>query len=109
MKCSAARSGDEVFFAALLLVVVLSIVDYYLTLFIISSGGMEINPLLAPVITSDPMACYFLKFALTAGGVAVLGGLVHIRLARVAIPLILATHVALVVYETTLMNGFLVG
>ncbi len=59
-------------FAAALLVLILSLVDTFLTLVLLSHGAIEINPLMRVFIAGDGREFALVKLAMTAWGVAAL-------------------------------------
>lgn len=60
---------------AILLIVVLSILDAMLTLFLVSHGAAEVNPIMAYFLNHGPLAFFSVKYVLTCASVLVI--LVH--------------------------------
>lgn len=60
------------FFLFISTILTLSIVDAFLTLFLINHGAYETNPLMAYCLKVDPSAFFAVKYALTSIGVLIL-------------------------------------
>ncbi len=98
------QNDDPMLFAALLTLVALSVIDYYMTLCIIRAGGMEANPIFSHIMPARPYLSYWLKFALTGTGVLTLAALSHLRVARVAVYALVAVYASVIVYELALLS-----
>jgi len=96
---------DPMLLAALLLVPLLSTTDFCLTLLILEAGGQELNPIFRDLLSTQPLAAYWIKMVLTLGGTAVLAATAHLRPARVAIFSLLGVYGALVTYEIWLIHA----
>jgi Domain of unknown function (DUF5658) len=88
----------------------LSIVDAFLTVRLMGDGAEEANPLLAFVLSEHPRLFATVKMALTGLGVLLLVALARARVfkvVRVSLFLygLVATYVALVAYEAWLLSG----
>jgi hypothetical protein len=95
-------------FAAAFLVLVLSLVDTFLTLVLLDHGAIEINPLMRVFVNDDGRQFAFVKLALTAWGVAILVVLARVPVFRryIAGPVLVATavlYLSLVGYELWLI------
>jgi hypothetical protein len=95
-------------FAAAVLVLILSLVDTFLTLVLLDHGAIEINPLMRLLVNGDGREFAFVKLALTAWGVAALVVLARVPVFRryIAGPVLVATallYVSLVGYELWLL------
>jgi len=95
-------------FAAALLVLLLSLIDTFLTLVLLDHGAIEINPLMQVFVNDDGRQFALVKLALTAWGVAVLVVLARVPVFRryIAGPVLVATallYVSLVGYELWLI------
>jgi hypothetical protein len=93
-----------------LLILVLSILDAFATLTLISRGATEINPVMAPLVKGSGHGFAFWKLGLTIFGVVVLTALSRIRIhgrLRVGALLyvVLGIYVVLVAYESWLLWG----
>lgn len=62
---------------AILMIVVLSILDAMLTLFLVSHGAAEVNPVMAYFLNHGPLAFFSAKYVFTCASVLVI--LVHAR------------------------------
>jgi len=96
-------------FAAALLVLVLSLVDTFLTLVLLHHGAIEINPLMRIFVSGDGREFAFVKLALTAWGVAALVVLARVPVFRryIAGPVLVGTavlYIMLVSYELWLLG-----
>lgn len=56
-------------FALILLIVLLSIVDAYLTLLLVTNGAIELNPIMAFYLKWGPLAFFGIKYFLTCSAV----------------------------------------
>lgn len=95
--------------AVAVLVLLLSVVDAFMTLTLMRHGATEANPLMAPLIAGGGPAFAYWKLGLTAMGVVVLVALGHIRLlgrvpAMCVLYLALAGYLVLVAYEWQLLH-----
>ena len=59
-------------FGVILLILFLSVIDAILTLFLISHGAIELNPIMAFYLGVGPYTFLFVKYALTSVGLIVL-------------------------------------
>ncbi len=86
--------------AWILLLWVLSFFDYYLTVYQVCMGAVEINPILAPLFNSHRyMAALAVKMLLTFPGICILS-LYHNRpAASRALPLVVLVYIGLLVYH----------
>jgi len=92
------------------LIVVLSVVDAFATLTLLSHGAQEINPVMAPLVTGSGHSFAFWKMGLTVFGVVILTSISRIRFFRglqvgVLLYLVLAAYIVLVAYEAWLLWG----
>jgi hypothetical protein len=92
-----------------ILIVLLSSLDAYLTLTLLEHGAREVNPLMASLIGSSPLAFTSVKIALTAGGVVLLVALARMRaFGRIPVVailyLVLLGYTVLVAYELQLLK-----
>ena len=95
-------------FAAAVLVLILSLVDTFLTLVLLRHGAIEINPLMRVFLDGDGREFALVKLALTAWGVAALVVLARVPVFRryIAGPLLVAAavlYLSVVGYELWLL------
>ena len=84
----------------ILLLWVLSFFDYYLTVYQVSMGAVEINPILAPLFNNHRYtAALAVKMLLTFPGICVLSLFYNRPAARRALPLVVLVYVGLLVYH----------
>jgi hypothetical protein len=90
-------------------VLLLSVADAVLTLTLIRHGAVEINPFMEPLVRGSGHAFAFWKIGLTAMGVVVLTVLARLRVRGRAVGSVLyavmATYIALVIYELFLLRN----
>lgn len=91
------------------LVLLLSILDAFLTLTLIRHGGTELNPFMAPLIDGGGPSFAYWKMGLTATGVLVLTAFAHVRLfgrvpAGCLLYLVLLGYLVLIGYEWHLLH-----
>jgi len=96
-------------FAAAVLVLILSLVDTFLTLVLLDHGAIEINPLMRVFVSGDGREFAFVKLALTAWGVAALVVLARVPVFSryIAGPVLVAAavlYLSLVGYELWLLG-----
>jgi len=90
------------------LVLVLCVVDAFLTLWLITDGAIEANPLMAPLVHGDIRGFAITKLALTGGGIVTLVALANFRIFRLirvgaVVHTILLAYLVLVSYELALV------
>jgi hypothetical protein len=95
-----------------LMILLLSVVDAFLTITLIMGGAKEANPLLAFVLDERPELFAALKMSLTGSGVLVLVAVARARLFRILrVGLVLqglfVAYVALIAYEWWLLRTLL--
>jgi len=95
-------------FAAALLVLLLSLVDTFLTIVLVDHGAIEINPLMRFFVNDDGRQFALVKLALTAWGVAILVVLARVPVFSryIAGPVLVAAaliYLSLVGYELWLL------
>jgi hypothetical protein len=96
-------------FAAAVLVLILSLVDTFLTLVLLDHGAIAINPLMRAFVNGDGREFAFVKLALTAWGVAALVVLARVPVFSryIAGPVLVAAallYLSLVGYELWLLG-----
>jgi hypothetical protein len=96
-------------FASSVLILVLCVLDAFLTLRLLSAGARETNPVMALYAYSDAQRFAILKLSLTGLGVLMLVALARFRVFRVLraatlVHAVLAGYVALVGYEFVLLD-----
>jgi hypothetical protein len=64
---------------ASVLILLLCVADALLTLTLLAHGALEVNPLMAWLLTTDPLAFATIKFALTGAGVVFLTAAARVR------------------------------
>ncbi len=117
------RRGEEASLAAVdwhhpqwlgisILIVLLSCVDAFFTITLISRGAYEANPLMAPLVSGSPLAFALVKIGLTGGGVVVLTLLARMRAFRrlpvsLLLYALLLAYAVLVTYEARLLKHIL--
>lgn len=94
--------------ASAVLVLVLCVVDAFLTLWLMTNGAIEANPLMAPLVDGDGRGFAITKLALTGGGIVTMVAMANFRVFRLIrvgslVHTILAAYVALVCYELMLV------
>lgn len=99
---------DAHWLGAAVLVVVLCIVDAFMTLTLMKHGAQEVNPFMAPLVVGSGHGFAYWKMGLTISGVVVLVVLARSRLfgiipAGVLLYLTLAMYIVLVAYEWKLL------
>ncbi len=90
------------------LVLVLCVVDAFLTLWLMTDGAIEANPLMAPLIDGGARGFAISKLALTGCGILTMVAMANFRVFRLIrvgtlVHTILAAYVALVCYELMLV------
>jgi len=93
-------------------ILLLSVVDAFLTVTLITGGAQEVNPLLEFILRVRPELFAGLKMGLTGAGVLVLVAVARARLFRVmrvgvVLQGIFVAYVALIAYEWWLLRTFL--
>jgi hypothetical protein len=93
-------------------ILLLSVVDAFLTVTLITGGASEMNPLLELVLRVQPELFAALKMGLTGAGVLVLVAVARARLFRVmrvgaVLQGVFVAYVALIGYEWWLLRTFL--
>jgi Domain of unknown function (DUF5658) len=94
--------------ASAVLVLVLCVVDAFLTLWLITDGAIEANPLMAPLIQGDVRSFAITKLGLTGGGVVMLVAIARFRIFRgirvgTLVHTILFAYFVLICYELALI------
>lgn len=93
-------------------ILLLSVVDAFLTVTLITGGAQEVNPLLEFVLRVEPRLFAAIKMGLTGAGVLVLVAVARTRLFRVmrvgvVLQGVFVAYVALIAYEWWLLRTFL--
>ncbi|HJR69330.1 MAG TPA: DUF5658 family protein [Gammaproteobacteria bacterium] len=93
-------------------ILLLSVVDAFLTVTLITGGAQEVNPLLELILRVKPELFAAIKMGLTGAGVLVLVAVARARLFRVmrvgmVLQGIFVAYVALIAYEWWLLRTFL--
>jgi hypothetical protein len=93
-------------------ILLLSVVDAFLTVTLITGGAQEVNPLLELILRFQPELFAAVKMALTGVGVLVLVAVARARLFRVMrvgmlLQGVFVAYVALIAYEWWLLRTFL--
>ena len=93
-------------------ILLLSVVDAFLTVTLITGGAREVNPFIEFVLRVQPQAFAAIKMALTGLGVLVLVAVARARLFRVmragmVLQGVFVAYVALIAYEWWLLRTFL--
>jgi hypothetical protein len=94
--------------ASSVLVLVLCVADAFLTLWLMTTGAIEANPLMAPLVAGDAQGFAITKLALTGGGILTLVAMANFRVFRLIrvgslVHTILVAYLALVSYELLLV------
>jgi hypothetical protein len=94
--------------ASAVLVLVLCVVDAFLTLWLITDGAIEANPLMAPLVQGDVQGFAITKLALTGGGIVTLVAIQRFRIFRrirvgTLVHTILLAYLVLISYELGLI------
>lgn len=94
--------------ASAVLVIVLCVVDAFLTLWLMTNGAIEANPLMAPLVQGDVRSFAITKLALTGGGIVTLVAMANFRVFRLIragaiVHTILIAYLALICYELVLI------
>ena len=95
-----------------LTILLLNVLDAFLTLTLIMEGATEANPAMAFILNGSPKLFAVVKMTLTGGGVVVLVAMARarvFRLIRVSTLLhwFLVVYVALIIYEWSLLRSIL--
>ena len=86
--------------AAIIFIWIASFLDYYLTVFQVAHGGLELNPILAPFFHHlEYQKALLVKTALTFPGICVLSAFFRHAIAMRAIYGILVVYACLLVYH----------
>jgi hypothetical protein len=93
-------------------ILLLNVVDAFLTLALITSGANEANPFVAFILNSHPQLFALTKMGLTGVGVLILVAVARIRLFNVMrvgslLHAVLAGYITLIAYEWWLLRGVL--
>jgi hypothetical protein len=93
-------------------ILLLNVVDAFLTLTLLTSGASEANPFVAFILNSHPQLFALTKMGLTGGGVLILVAVARIRLFNVMrvgtlLHAVLAGYVTLIGYEWWLLRAVL--
>jgi len=102
---------DAHWLVAALLVMLLSVVDAFMTITLMRHGAEEANPLMAPLLAADGSAFAYWKLGLTAFGVLVLTAFARLRLfGIIPVGLVLylaaAGYVVLIAYEYRMLQRY---
>lgn len=94
--------------ASAVLVLTLCVVDAFLTLWLLASGAVEANPVMAPLVNGSVQGFAIVKLALTGGGVLTLVALANFRVFRLfrvstLVHTVLIAYLVLVSYELALI------
>jgi hypothetical protein len=94
--------------ASSILVLVLCVADAFLTLWLMTDGAIEANPLMALLLVGDVQRFAITKLALTGGGIVTLVAMANFRVFRLIragalVHTILLAYLALVSYELALV------
>ena len=93
-------------------ILLLNVVDAFLTLTLLAAGANEANPLVAFVLNSHPRMFALMKMGLTGAGVLILVAVARIRLFNVMrvgtlLHAVLAGYLTLIGYEWWLLRAVL--
>ena len=96
--------------ASAILVLVLCVADALLTLSLMTTGAVEANPLMAPLVDGDMLRFAVVKLTLTGGGILTLVALANFRVFRriragALVHTILFAYLVLVAYEIALVSA----
>lgn len=91
-------------FALLLAVVLLNVLDAGFTVYFLSYGGEEVNPVMNWVLGFGVGAFLFAKSAAIGGGVVVLAWAKNFRPARIGLAIVLLGYTALLMWHLTLYS-----
>jgi hypothetical protein len=94
--------------ASSILVLILCVADAFLTLWLMTTGAIEANPLMAPLVAGDAQGFAIAKLALTGGGILTLVAMANFRVFRLIrvgslVHTVLLAYLALVSYELVLV------
>ncbi len=94
--------------ASSILVLILCVADAFLTLWLMTAGAIEANPLMAPLVAGDGQGFAITKLALTGGGVVTLVAMANFRVFRLfrvgsLVHTVLVAYLVLVSYELALV------
>ncbi len=91
--------------AGILVLWVLSLLDYYLTLFQTARGILELNPVLAPFFNNNQyIMALVAKMLLTFPGICILSIYYKRPSAKAALPLVIVVYAVLLVYHLLNLN-----
>jgi hypothetical protein len=96
--------------ASSVLVLLLCVIDAFLTLWLMTNGAVEANPLMAPLLAGDVQRFAITKLALTGGGIVTLVAMSNFRIFRLIrvgtlVHTVLLAYLALVSYELALVTS----
>jgi hypothetical protein len=102
---------DAHWLGAALVVLLLSILDAFMTITLMNHGAVEANPLMAPLVQGGSAAFAYWKVGLTAAGVLVLTAFARFRLFRIipvglVLYLLGAGYMVLIVYEFQMLGRY---
>ena len=94
-------------------ILLLNVVDAFLTLTLLTSGAREANPFVAFILDAHPRLFALIKMGLTGCGVLILVAVARVRLFNVMrvgnlLHAVLAGYVTLIAYEWWLLHAALV-
>lgn len=98
-------------FACIVSILLLSVIDALLTLYLVDHGAVELNPLMAYYLNSDPLVFMSIKYLLTSFSVFILlicgNGNISARKINITInslfPVVIAAFASIVVWELFLI------
>ena len=96
-------------FITLLLLLLLSVLDAYLTLSLITGNlAKEMNPIMALYLEHGTMTFFLEKILFTAAAIFIFCVFNHFAITRISLALAIILYFAVVSYEVSIMNNFFV-
>jgi hypothetical protein len=94
-------------FITLLLLLILSMLDAYLTLTLVrANNAIELNPIMALYLEHGNMTFFLAKFLFTSAAVFIFCVFNHFSLTRISLALAIIIYLGVVFYELSIMNNF---
>jgi hypothetical protein len=96
-------------FAFIVSILILSVIDALLTLYLVDHGAVELNPLMAFYLNSDPLIFMSIKYLLTSASVFILLMCGHVSARKINItinslfPVVIAAFASIVVWQLFLI------
>jgi len=94
-------------FMTLLLLLILSMLDAYLTLGLVkANNATEVNPIMALYLDQGGVTFFLEKFLFTSAAVFIFCVFNHFSITRISLTLAIIIYLGVVFYEVSIMNNF---